>query len=167
NGEKEYFRDLYKAGSEFEELIEKLDAYSFYYNDLDGDGLPELGVSCGEIYILKYELEENEFSPIFIGQAWDSRILGTGQIWFHNGLHANYIADRYLVLNDKGGWETILDFEQGIQDPFYYQIRMEGYDDVLVNKETWNEITKPFFDATQNAIQPKTVEEIFGELLEE
>lgn len=63
NGEKEYFRDLYRIGTEFEKLD---DSYTYYYDDLDNDGFPELGIkSTGYTYILKYEQELNEFNVLF------------------------------------------------------------------------------------------------------
>ena len=170
DGKKEYFRDLYAMGVEFEELIESPGYCSYYYNDLDGDGLPELGIrSTGYTYILKYDPEKNEFSPIFIGSTMYHTILGTGQIWYHNGLHVGYIMDRYIVLNDDKEWETVFNLEQGTEaSPIYpyYCVSIDEYSLVDVSEENWNEITKPFFDATENAIPSRTLEEVFGELLE-
>ncbi len=168
SGKKEYFRDLYRIGDEFDKLIEEADFYSFYYNDLDGDGLPELGVaSTCDTDILKYKPEKNECSVIFADSTMYHTILGTGQIWFHNGLHAGYIVDRYIVLNDDKGWKTVFSLEHGTQDYPYYCVSIDEYDLVDISEEDWNEITKPFYDATKNAIPSQTLEEVFGELLEE
>lgn len=97
NGEKEYFRDLYKIGTEFEKLD---DSYTYYYDDLDNDGFPELGIkSTGYTYILKYEQELNEFNVLFSNPSMYITILGNGRLWYHDGLHSGTISDEYVSPN--------------------------------------------------------------------
>lgn len=165
-GEKEYFIDLYNIGIDFEEL-KSLDYYLFYYNDLDGDGLPELGIKNagggGYTYIFKYLPEINEFQVLYSNASMYITILGTGQIWYHDGLHANLLRDRYIVLDNNNKWKIVFNSEHGLGPSGFYSIEI---DDLKVNvtEKTWNEITRPFFDATKNAIPSMNFEEIFNSL---
>lgn len=165
-GKTEYFRDLYKAGKEFDELNE---SYSYYYNDLDGDGLPELGVkSLGYTYILKHMPQRNDFEVLFQGQSMYYTILGAKQLAYHDGLHAGVIRDRYIILNDKNEWEIILDLEQGTEPARpYYGVGVLGSEKVDVGEKNWEKITSPFFKATEQAIPSKSLEEIFGKTLKQ
>lgn len=162
-GKTEYFKELYKAGVEFDELNE---FYSYYYNDLDKDGFPELGVkSTGYTYILKYMPQENEFTVLFCGPTMYYTILGVRQLGYHDGTHAGVIRDQYIILNDKNEWEAVLDLQQGTQNPVFYEVGTTDLDKVDVGKENWNKIAAPYFKAIEQSISSKTLEEIFGELL--
>lgn len=168
-----YYQDLKKAGIPFEELLAKKSInefpYLLYYDDLDGDGKPELGINQGNMYILDYELGESEFTVLYAEQScYFEKILGAGQIWYHDGLHANVIRDRYIFLNRDNEWEDYaLDLEQGTSPLYkYYLVGTSLYQQIHVGEENWNEITKPFFEATQQGIPQKIFDEIFGDLLE-
>ncbi len=163
DGKIEYFRELYKIGVEFAELD---NSYSYYYDDLDEDGLPELAIkSTGYTYILKYILEQNEFMVLFSGPTMYYTILGAKQLSYHDGLHAGLIRDRYIILNDNYEWEIVLDLEKGIDTPLFYAVGTDEFYKIDIGEKNWNEITPPFFEAVDQAIPSKTFKEIFGELL--
>jgi hypothetical protein len=141
---------------------------------LDWDGLPELGIkSTGYTYILKYEPKIKEFRILFSDATMYYTILGTGQIWFHNGMHVGYRTDRYIVLNKDNEWETIFSLERSavsqeeIDSGFipYYSVDIDEYSGVEVGEKNWDEITKPFIEATENAIPSEGLEEVFGDML--
>lgn len=170
--EKEYYRDLWKAGISFEELLEKKDEdcfpYLLYYDDLDGDGKPELGVNQGCLYLFDYELGDDGAHVLYCQEScYFEGILGAGQIWYHDGLHANVIRDRYVYLNRDNEWEEwALDLEQAVGSAQnYYLVGTTLYQQIDVGEENWNEITAPFFEMTKYEIPKKTFWDVFGELL--
>lgn len=172
-GEELYYKDLWKAGIEFQELLEARDQkeypYLYYYDDLDGDGKPEMGIKQGCVYILKYELGDDKFAILYSQQTcYFKKIIGVGQIWYHDGLHGSIIRDRLIVLNEENEWEKVLDLERGLNPDFrYYLVGTEDMDQVNVSEEEWNEITMPFFEMAEDSEVPlQTLEEVFRELLE-
>lgn len=72
-GKKIYYRDLWRAGIEFEDLLENNEEkefpYLYYYDDLDGDGKPEFAVNQGCLYIFNYELEGDFVVSFTISKA--------------------------------------------------------------------------------------------------
>ena len=58
--EEYYYEDLWRAGIEFETLLEEKAKrefqYLYYYDDLDGDGKPEFAINQGCLFIFNYEL---------------------------------------------------------------------------------------------------------------
>ena len=170
---EQYYKDLWMAGIEFEDLHKRKNdnrfPYLCYYDDLDGDGKPELGINQGCLYLFKYELGESGVRVLYYQQScYFGKLLGAGQIWYHDGLHAGVIRDRYVLLNEDNEWEEYaLDLEQGVSTSGkYYLVGTSLYQRIDVGEEKWNEITKPFFEATEHEIPKKTFEEVFGELLE-
>ena len=165
SGEKQYHRDLFPIGGEFEDSL-----YwnrTFYYDDLDGDGKPELGERGNYMYIFKWEPGWNEFRITFcVSRMYVKKVLGEGMIWYHDGLHADKIRNRLYVPDETGEWDTALDLEEGLGSCHYYCIDINGSGWGDVGKENWDEVTAPFFSAMETeGIQEKTMDEIFGELL--
>lgn len=165
--EKQYYKDLRGAGIPFEDLLERKDDDSFpyllYYDDLDGDGKPELGINQGCLYLFDYEMGDEGVHVLYCQEScYLGNILGSGQIWYHDGLHADVIRDRYIFLNQDNEWEEgALDLEQGINPSYkYYLVGTTRYEQTDVGEKNWNEITKPFFEATEHEISPKTFAEI-------
>ena len=102
-----YYQDLKNAGIPFEELLAKKSVnefpYLLYYDDLDGDGKPELGINQGYMYILDYELGDKEFNVLY---SRDSKvfekIFGSGQIWCHYKIWDDTITiDEYDLLPES------------------------------------------------------------------
>lgn len=168
------YRDLWWAGIPYEELLEEGDNTDFvqgccyYYDDIDGDGKPEFGVCQGAVYFFDYELGEKTCSVSYGGQrTYFEGLLGVGKIWEHDTQHGWVERFRYIVLNSAGEWEEVLQLE------LYYGEEKENVytkyfliNDVNVGKETWEELTAPFYEAIEYEIPKKTLKEVFGELLE-
>lgn len=167
------YQDLWRAGIPYENLLEERNSagfpYSYYYDDIDGDGKPEFGVSQGAVYFFDYELGEEACSVSYCGQSiYFAKMLGVGKMLEYDNQHAWTERFQYIVLNSDGEWETVLDLqlyfaedeEETIFTKYYF---INGVD---VGKENWEELTAPFFKATECEIPKKTLTEVFGELLE-
>ena len=165
--EVEYYKDLWKAGIPYGDLLEERDnvgyPYSYYYDDIDGDGKPEFGLEQGCAFFFDYELGEDACSISYDAESqYFKKLLGVGRIWEHDGTHAGVVRNRYIVLNSDGEWENAIElqyFTGGEQN--YYVINH-----VDVGKEIWEELTAPFFEATEHEVPTKTLRELFGELLD-
>ncbi|MDE7198618.1 MAG: hypothetical protein K2O15_07000 [Lachnospiraceae bacterium] len=174
--EVKYYKDLWRAGIEFEQLLKEKDTreypYLYYYDDLDGDGKPEFAINQGCMFLLKYEKEQGECRILYQTEScYFKTIVGAGQIWRHDGLHADIVRDDYIGLGEDGSFQDILRLEKGINPKYpYYEVGV-GDDPTYfedVSEEEWNEITQPFFEMVENnAVPRKTLEEVFGDLLEE
>ena len=168
-----YYADLWRAGIEFETLLEhKAERkFRYYYDDLDGDGKPEFAIVQGCMYIFDYDMEEAKCSVPYSQQTcYFEKILGAGQIWYHDGLHANLIRDSLYILNEHNKWVKVLDLEEGYGSslPSFYEIGIATPKvSADVGKENWDIVTAPFFEMTKEGLPQKTLEEVFGDLLEE
>lgn len=177
--EVKYYKDLWRAGIEFELLLKEKDTreypYLYYYDDLDGDGKPEFAINQGCMVLFKYDKELDQCIILDQEQScYFESIVGVGQIRCHDGLHANTVRDDLISLVEDGSFQYILRLDEGVTPSHhYYQIGVSEaptYDEyyVDVSEEEWNEITKPFFEMVENnAVPRKTLEEVFGDLLEE
>lgn len=176
-GKKMHYRDLWRAGFEFEDLLENKGErefpYLYYYDDLDGDGKPEFAINQGCLYIFNYELGDDFCKIICYQQScYFEKIIGAGQIWYHDGLHACSVRDR-LIIFDEENEEVLINFEKGIADEWpyyaendYYMVGIGEEEWFDVGKDNWDEITAPFFEMVEhNGLQEMTLEEVFGELL--
>lgn len=166
NEGEDCYQNLWWAGIPYEELLEERDSrtgfYSYYYDDIDGDGKPEFGVHQQAVYFFDYELGEDACSISYCGLGiYLEGLLGVGKMWEHDVQHAWVERFRYIVLNSDREWETALELERGYAEPNYYDIN--GVD---VGKEKWEELTAPFYEATEHEIPKKTLVDVFGELLE-
>jgi len=169
---EQYYKDLWKAGTAFEELVKEKGTreypYLYYYDDLDGDGKPELAINQGCMFLLKYEPDLNQCRILYdLPTYYFEKIVGVGQIWYHDGF---YGRDRLITLNDEGSFQGILWLEEGKYGTSYFEVgaKDDSFHYADVSEEEWNEITKPFFEMVENNGLPlKTLEEVFGDLLEE
>lgn len=175
-GEEKYYKDLWRAGIEFEELLKERGArefpYQYYYDDLDGDGKPEFAFKQGCVYLLKYELDLDQCRILDSEQTcYFKKIVGAGQIWCHDGLHAGMIRDRLVALTEDGSFQEVLILEEGVdpEHPYYkVGINDRSLSYVTVSEGNWNDVTAPFFEMVENNGLPvKTLEEVFGNLLKE
>ena len=192
--EVKYYKDLWKAGTEFEELLKEKDTreypWLYYYDDLDGDGKPEFAIDQGCMFLFKYEKELDQCRVLYFEEAcYFQAMVGAGQIWRHDGLHANIVRNDLIGLDEEGGFQYILRLEEGsVPEHHYFQVGVSDvslhyvkeseeewgkfvkpfFEYTAVSEEEWNEITQPFFEMVENnAVPQKTLEEVFGELLDE
>ena len=173
---EQFYKDLWQSGIEFEELLKEKETreypYLYYYDDLDGDGRPEFAIEQGCMFLFKYEEEPNKCRILYQTEAcYFKKVVGAGQIWYHDGLHVNIMRDSLFVINDDGSFQEILSLAKSL-DPQYPYFEVKVLNDDLPNfvnisEKNWNEITKPFFEMVENNGLPlKTLEEVFGGLLE-
>lgn len=155
-----YFKDLYKIGTDYTQLTT---TYSYYYTDLDNDEAPELGIrSNGYTYILKYDMECDVIFVQYRGATMYITILGNGQLWHHDGLHAGLIRDEYIVYED-GEWKTLVKFEQGVHTPEFYSVSIDEHTNIDIGKDNWENVTLPFFTAVKSPIASQSFVEVFCE----
>jgi len=167
-----YYKDLWKAGIAFEELLKEKGTreypYLYYYDDLDGDGRPELAINQGCMFLLKYEPDLNRCRILYdLPTCYFEKIVGVGQIWYHDGF---YGRDRLITLNDERSFQGILWLEKGKYGTSYFEVgtKDDSFHYADISEEEWNEITSPFFEMVEdNGLPLKTLEEVFGDLLEE
>lgn len=172
SGEQVYYQDLWRTGIEFEDLLENKAYRNFpylcYYDDLDGDGKPEFATNQGCLYIFNYELGDDSCRVLHSEEScYFEKIIGAGQIWQHDGLHADVIRDRFIFFSEEIDEEWILELQEGLGEHPFYQVGT-GNDDALdVGKDNWDEISALFFEFAENhEISQLTLEEVFGDLLE-
>lgn len=159
-----YYKDLNGAKKEYAELLKNKSVHEFpylyYYDDLDGDGKPELGIDHGCLQILDYEPDSGLIRVSYVGSS-GQKFLGAGQIWDHDELDKT-CYDTYIYFNSDNDWKEML--KLAYSDSQYY-IETALYNSFAVEKEQWSEVTGPFFEMTQKGLSQKTLEEIFGEQL--
>lgn len=173
-GESVYYRDLWKAGIDCDLLEESGTKteypYGIYYSDLDGDGLPELGINQGCFYLLKYDSKTEECRLLYSEQScYFKGIIGAGQIWYRDGLHANIVRDRFIALDESGEWNTVFDLQYGLipETPYYsIGISQQAEEHIEVDEDEWNELTKPFYEITEQLLAPQSFEDVFGKVMQ-
>lgn len=150
----------------------------FYYMDFDGDGLPELVMDIiGDgLHVLKY-LPDEEMVELFFGYErmpyYD--LLGSGQLYYNNGMMANKLMLRYDTVDADGQVRHIVFFEEDADykphkedediwwDMAYWVCLDEELGMVQVSEKQYLKITERFMDAVEHAVSAQTFEEIFGE----
>lgn len=168
-----YYRNLLRGmygvtDDEFIEYVVK--AAEYHYLDFDGDGLPELVIDSAidGPCIFKYNQEE-ERAELYMGYFSGGHLLGSGQLYCHNAGSANQSSYFYTVLEENGEFRqinfmTYADYNEEQEDwNRYYEVSFDELEEVPVDEETWNDITKDFFAMTKQGILPVTFEEVFGD----
>lgn len=150
----------------------------FYYMDFDGDGLPELVMDIiGDgLHVLQY-LPDEEIVELFFGYErmpyYD--LLGSGQLYYNNGMMANKLMLRYDTVDADGQVRHIVFFEEDADykphkedeeiwwDMAYWVYLDEELGMIQVSEDQYLKITERFMDAVEHAVSAQTFEEIFGE----
>ena len=176
---KEYW---YSQGDPYMEdeifLTNLIDNSQFYYMDFDGDGLPELVMDIiGDgLHILKY-LPDEEIVELFFGYERMPyyHLLGSGQLYYRNGMQANKLMLRYDTVDAYGQVRRIVSFMEDADykphkedeeiwwDMAYWVYLDEELGMVQIDEERYREITEDFLNAVEHAVPANTFEEIFGE----
>lgn len=159
-------------------LTNLIDNSQFYYMDFDGDGLPELVMDIiGDgLHILKY-LPDEEIVEVFFGYERMPyyHLLGSGQLYYRNGMLANKLMLRYDTVDAYGQVRQIVTFmedadykphkedEESWWDMACWVYLDEELGMVQIDEERYREITEDFLNAVEHAVPANTFEEIFGE----
>ncbi len=178
-----YLKELwaYQGDSEMEDgtfLNHLIENAKFYYMDFDGDGLPELVLDMiGDgLHILKYLPGEDVVEHFFgYERVPYLHLLGSGQLYYENGMLANKSIRRYHTVDAGGRDKQVVCF---MEDADYKPHRededvwwdtaywVDLYDElgmVQVDEKGYRDVTKPFLEAVECAVTAKTYEEIFGD----
>lgn len=191
NGKEEvYYKDILPESEKFDEasFLRLVKQSDYYYQDFDGDGLPELTVNSEGPCVLKYN-PESECVYLYYqkGRSWN--LLGTGQMFYYSDdyvdhmpdeIYDEYPEDMSVILREY----AIEEVEQGEakQKVTFYNIMTSEPDSdwvntykvstkenkvVKVNEEDWNELTKEYFTVIGDAPHPMSFAQVFGEKEEE
>lgn len=164
-----YIRDFLVKG-EFRDFL--YDDSHFYYDDLDGDGLPELGIrKDGSFIIVKWEEGWDVFAlSDWYGSAHEEKILESGKLWHHDR-HEWPVKDELYGYDGAGMWRCIWRIESekvDCSDEYHFSLWINGMDESIeLNEKEGKDLLEPLFKQTE-ADEPfilKSFEEIFGERL--
>ena len=149
----------------YESIIRKLRKDDYYYIDFDGDGLPELVVLDDGPTVLKYRPDEDQVYIIIGGPLPYWYLLGSGQLYYRKVSSANRVRYGYRARDENGKIIHVVFFiiYYNANDTMEYFVCIgDDLDDVEVDKETWDGLTRDFFEAIENVPPPLTFEEIFS-----
>ena len=146
-------------------------SFYYYYMDFDGDGLPEL-VVCSIMSndphfpgprVLKYRPQHGVHELGARHGGW-WKMLGSGQMYYDDQTHAGRHSYGYLEVDSLGEVSKMVDFEQyfSTEDPDWYLVTIDEFDRVEVDEETWNELTRDFFEAEANALSCVSFDDLFS-----
>lgn len=172
-GEEAYFIEIWPESKRdyYEDIKEDL---LFYYLDFDGDGLPELvvkspgDVSFGGPRILKYNADNSKVYNF--GEHWrfpKLELLCSGKLYCEDGTGAGGIRYEYQEIDSLG--KIVIDVRlyhwyDLEKDSSKYEISIGGFERVEVDKESWDSVTKDFFEAKDNAVKGITYDELFSDM---
>jgi len=141
--------DVYIFG---DKVMEEFNKYAFY--DMNGDGIPELLLwASGSCYILT--INDDELA-IWLDVYHYSRVLNSGNILNEvENAAPNHITYVYTIFDFNGNEKFSIEFakydddENGKydKDDTYY------FDGVIVNKKTWDKLTKRYLNETDDKIE--------------
>ncbi len=166
-GEESYFyKDLLgKTGKLPEDqFLKAVRESDYFYQDFDGDGLPELTVDTEGPCVLKYHPEEDRVE-LYTRKEEGWHLLGKDQM-YRESTESDEGAYTYLygyeageerfclkdILHWYGGWQ---------QEP--YLVSYGEYEDMVVEEETAVELLGGYFAAVKQAPHPMTFSVLFGD----
>ena len=177
SGEEAYFEEISSnlTGNSDEDYIKILKkAFTYYYLDFDGDGLPELiiesrlrDVRFGGPRIWKYDADSKRVYNLGEYRWTGWKPLGAGKLYYEDQSSAGLIKYGYQEINPLGDTVREVDFcrmFQGSLNTEQYTISVDELEDVEIDKESWDEITHDFFEATDNAVTEVTFDELFSDI---
>ena len=147
-------------------------SFYYYYMDFDGDGLREL-VVCSIMSndphfkgprVLKYRPQHGVHEVGARHGGW-WKMLGSGQMYYDDPTHAGRHSYGYLEVDSLGEVSKMVGFERyfSTEDPDWYLVTIDEFDRVEVSEETWNELTRDFFEAQANALPYVSFDDLFND----
>lgn len=169
DGKAFYYKDLLLQTEESnqEELLGYIRQSDFYYQDVDGDGLPELTVNTEGPCVLKYDaLKKRVELYVQKGQGWNP--LGNGQMYYYSYTQAGdviTIIDRYeSIVKDGGIWEVqfknVMVYE-GAGWNNTYMVSVDGSGEITMERDSFFELKKKFLQ--ERTLHPMSFDKLFGE----
>ena len=176
SGEVKYYIDEYIYG-EYEP-----EKYTYYFFDMDDDGLPELCIenNMGYIYIMKYLPISDEFILWHETSSSWIELLGSRKLWFYSG--TSPIKYAFFSLNENGDVDySVYLYIDPLQAETKYLITLPEFSDCSkalnvpddiksqsiekdshqyyrVTQSQWDELTKDFF--TEKYVAKENIKKI-------
>lgn len=170
-----YYRDLLQDTGKMseEELHRYILQSDFYYQDFDGDGLPELTVNTEGPCVLKYNAEK-DIVELYYSNGHGFNLLGTGQMFYYSNSSNNPDDEGRTT---KYACETIehgqvkhnvilyqMEYPDGLSGWTYtYKVSVDESEEFEVNEEEWRKLIAAYFDAKALAPHPMSFSAVFGD----
>ncbi len=167
NGKAVYFKDFFRGedldNQNFLEYILKRAKY--HYLDFEGDGLPELVIEADGLHIFKYSPDSKQIYLFYANhEKW--HLLGSKKIYYYSATSANRKTYSYEEVNKDGRVVKSVDFEiyyeEGESDRYF--VSLDELVRIEIDRSTWDEITKDYFNSINKPLPSITFEEIFNDL---
>lgn len=142
----------------------KIDQFTYYYFDMDGDNYPELCIQdeVSTLYIIKYEAKTDEILLWMRSVRAPIYVLGTKKL-IHTEKDGS--GEAYIELNENGEWEFSLWLKKEMGT--FFITFPHYYDELNKEKELSDEIRKQgFFNEHQKLYYFRVTEQQYNELSE-
>ncbi|MCM1416389.1 MAG: hypothetical protein NC430_10755 [bacterium] len=177
DGEETYFEDIdpdkEKLNADHITMIKEFFVYC--YLDFDGDGLPELIVDPRGAYvrfggprIFKYDRDSKK---VYVDgyRFMRYRPLCAGKFYYEYNGSADSLQYGYQEIDSQGNVVEKVAFQHVYPAPEYGQPERyfigrlgDQYVHVEIDKESWDEIFRDFFEAMDHAVTEVTFDELFS-----
>lgn len=142
----------------------KIDQFTYYYFDMDGDNYPELCIQdeVSTLYIIKYEAKTDEILLWMRSVRAPIYVLGTKKL-IHTEKDGS--GEAYIELNENGEWEFSLWLKKEMGT--FFITFPHYYDELDKEKELSDEIKKQgIFNEHQKLYYFRVTEQQYNELSE-
>lgn len=184
--EEVYYKDILQNAGGLDEaaFLRLIRQSDFYYQDFNGDGLPELTVNTEGPCVLKYNPDEERVELYFQkGPGWN--LLGAGQMYYYShgyvennkdGIFRMYPKDVTVIMSEYA-YETV-ELGKAKQNVYFYNIltsdqsadwvttckvSINGSERIEVEEEEWGELARGYFTAAGEAPHPMSFDVMFRE----
>lgn len=165
-GGTSFYKDLVFGAEEMEEgeFQDAVRQSDYFYQDFDGDGLPELTVNTRGTCVLKYHPREDKVELYHQkGEGWN--LLGKGQMVAEFTEYTKDTTELLYCYEDSGREFCLRDVLTRLWDGWEstYRISLDGCPEMEVEEEIALEILEGYFQAAKNAPHPMTFTQLFGD----
>lgn len=161
-----FYKDLVFGTEEMEEdeFQDAVRQSDYFYQDFDGDGLPELIVNTKGTCVLKYYPRGNKVELYHQkGEGWN--LLGKGQMYAEFTEYTENTTELLYYYEYLGQEFCLRDILTRMWDGWEstYRISLDGCPEIEVEEEIALEIFEGYFQAAKNAPHPMTFTQLFGD----
>ena len=165
-GGTSFYKDLVFGAEEMEEdeFQDAVRQSDYFYQDFDGDGLPELTVNTRGTCVLKYYPKEDKVELYHQkGEGWN--LLGKGQMVAEFTEYTKDTTELLYCYEDSGREFCLRDILTRLWDGWEstYRISLDGCPEIEVEEEFALEIFDGYCQAAKNAPHPMTFAQLFGD----